>query len=203
MKTLLDIRASLFGSASASSELADRFVANWRAENPDGRVVRRDLMPGAFPSLTAARYAAFGTPADKRTPEQQQDVAFSDELVTELQAADEIVLTAPMYNFSVPATLRDYFDHVARPGLTFRYTAKGPEGLLRGKKTYVFITRGGRYSGAADTQRPYLEQFLGFIGLTDVEFVLAEGLAMGDEARRQSLDSARQDVDALAARLAA
>ncbi len=202
MKTLLDIRASLFGSASVSSELADRFVARWLAEHPDGRVVRRDLLPGAFPSLTAARYTAFRTPGNERTREQQDDVAFSDELVAELKAADEIVLTAPMYNFSVPATLRDYFDHVARPGLTFSYTADGPEGLLRGKKTYVFITRGGRYNGAADTQRPYLEQFLGFIGLSDVEFVLAEGLAMGDDERRQSLDSAREHVDALA-RLAA
>jgi len=202
MKTLLDIRASLFGSASASSELADRFVANWVSENPDGRVVRRDLLPGAFPSLTAARYTAFRTPADERTPEQRDDVAFSDELVAELHAADDIVLTAPMYNFSVPATLRDYFDHIARPGRTFAYSANGPEGLLRGKKTYVFITRGGRYSGAADTQRPYLEQFLGFIGLTDVEFVLAEGLAMGDDARQKSLDSAREQVDTLV-RLAA
>lgn len=197
MTTLLNIRASLFGADSASARLAGRFVGNWRTQHPDGRVLTRDLAPGRLPPLTAERYLAFNKPAAERTPEEREDVALSDELVAELAAADVIVLSAPMYNFSVPATLRDYFDHVARAGLTFRYGADGPRGLLTGKKTYVFITRGGRYAGAADTQRPYLEQFLGFIGLTDVEFVLAEGLAMGEDARQASLANAEVSVDAL------
>ena len=197
MKTLLNIRTSLFGAESASARLAERFVANWRARNPGGGVITRDLSPGRIPQLTALRYQAFAVREEDRTPAQREDVALSDELVAELIDADEIVLAAPMYNFSVPATLRDYFDHVARSGVTFRYTPEGPEGLLKGKKAYVFITRGGRYTGNTDTQRPYLEQFLGFVGLTDVEFVLAEGLAYGDDARSQSLAHAEASIDAL------
>jgi FMN-dependent NADH-azoreductase len=197
MKTLLNIRTSLFGTESASARLAERFVANWRVQNAGGRVITRDLAPGRIPQLTALRYQAFAVREEDRTAAQREDVALSDQLVAELIGADEIVLAAPMYNFSVPATLRDYFDHVARAGVTFRYTPEGPEGLLKGKKTYVFITRGGRYTGDADTQRPYLEQFLGFIGLKDVEFVLAEGLAYGDDARRQSLAYAEASIDAL------
>ncbi|HEX5788073.1 MAG TPA: FMN-dependent NADH-azoreductase [Woeseiaceae bacterium] len=198
MQTLLNVRASLFGAESASSRLADRFVTGWLAAHPGGQVITRDLSPGRIPPLTAERFRAFGTPAAERTPLQAADVALSDKLIAELEAADVVVIAAPMYNFSVPATLRDYFDHVARAGSTFRYTAAGPEGLLKGKKTYVFITRGGRYSGAADTQRPYLEQFLGFLGLDDIEFVLAEGLAQGDDARQRSLATARASIDTLA-----
>lgn len=197
MKTLLQIRASLFGTTGQSSVLADRFVQKWLRENPKGRVITRDLAPGALPALTAERYRAFNTDADRRTPQQRAEVALSDRLVAELAAADVIVLAAPMYNFSVPAALRDYFDHVARAGVTFRYTEAGPEGLLKGKKTYVLITRGGSYAGGADTQVPYLKQFLGFIGLTDVEFVLAEGLAMGDELRERSLREAGLRIDGL------
>ncbi len=197
MKSLLNIRTSLFGADSASARLAERFVDNWRSENPRGRVLTRELTPGSVPQLTAERYRAFNTPPAERSEDQRAELAFSDELIAELETADVIALAVPMYNFSVPATLRDYFDHIARAGVTFRYTASGPEGLLRGKRTYVFITRGGRYAGEADTQRPYLEQFLGFIGLTDIQFVLAEGLAMGDEARRESLASARRAIDGL------
>ena len=203
MKTLLQIRASLFGTEGHSSRLADRFVRRWWRDNPGGRVITRDLSPGAIPHLTAERYTAFGTPPDRRTPEQEAEVAFSDELVAELEAADVVVLAAPMYNFSIPSTLRDYFDHVARAGRTFGYSADGPHGLLTGKKTYVFITRGGRYAGEADTQIPYLKQFLGFIGLSDVEFVVAEGLAMGDEVRERALLEATRRVDEMPAMSAA
>ena len=121
-------------------------------------------------------------------------VDYSDALIEELRSADTIVFAVPMYNFSVPSTLRAYFDHIARAGVTFRYTATGPEGLIKGKKAYVFITRGGIMSADADTQTPYLKQFLGFIGITDVEFFHAEGLAYGDEVREKSLGSARQAI---------
>jgi FMN-dependent NADH-azoreductase len=197
MKTLLEIRSSLFGAEGQSTKLADRFAAKWLRENRDGRIVTRDLTPGDMPHLTADRYRAFGTPAGQRTPQQREDIAYSDRLVDELKAAEVVVIAAPMYNFSIPSTLRDYFDHVARPGLTFRYTSDGPEGLVTGKKTYVFITRGGVYAGGADTQIPYLKQFLGFIGLTDVTVVLADGLAMGEDLRERSLTSAREHIDGL------
>jgi FMN-dependent NADH-azoreductase len=112
------------------------------------------------------------------------------------------VFAVPMYNFSVPSTLRAYFDHIARAGVTFRYSANGPEGLLKGKKAYVFITRGGFYADAADTQTPYLKQFLGFIGITDVSFVYAEGLGLGEESREKSLAQAHNAIGELLPRAA-
>lgn len=203
MTTLLQVRTSLFGPEGQSSKLADRFARTWLRHNPGGRIVTRDLSPETIPHLSAARYQAFNTPAGQRTPAQRAEVEFSDELVAELKAADVFVLAAPMYNFSVPSTLRDYFDHIARAGLTFRYGAAGPEGLITGKKACVFVTRGGSYAGAADTQVPYLRQFLAFIGLTDVEFVIAEGLAMGDAVRDRSLQGAGRRIEELEALAAA
>ena len=131
-------------------------------------------------------------------PEQQEAVAYSDALIEELRSADTVVFAVPMYNFSVPSTLRAYFDHIARAGVTFRYSSAGPEGLLKGRRTVVFVTRGGIYAEGADTQTPYLRQFLGFIGL-EPEFVFAEGLALGEEVREKSLAAARERVSDLAA----
>lgn len=187
MKTLLKIQSSLAGSNGQSSQLADQFSHAWLTRNPDGRVIVRDLSRFPIPHLTAERFAAFGMKPEERTEAQRAIVAESDELIDELRAADTILFAVPMYNFSVPSTLRSYFDHVARAGVTFRYTANGPEGLLTGKKVYAFITRGGIYASGADTQTPYLRQFLGFIGLTDIEFVYAEGLAYADGTREKSL----------------
>ena len=204
MTTLLQIQTSLFGTGGQSSQLANQFAANWLEHNPDGRVVVRDLAQEPVPHLTAERFQAFITPAERRTAEQQAAVAHSDALIEEIASADVIVLAVPMYNFSVPSTLRAYFDHIARVGVTFSYTANGPVGLIEGKKAYVFITRGGVHPQAGDSQVPYLRQFLGFIGIKDVEFVLAEGLAMGDTMREQSLGAARSEIARLApVRLAA
>ena len=194
MNTLLKITASLAGANGQSAQLADRFAANWLAQNPHGRVVTRDLSADAIPHLTAERFQALLAKPDERTAEQRAVAEYSDTLVEELKGADVIVFAVPMYNFSVPSTLRAYFDHIARAGVTFRYTAAGAQGLIQGKQTYVFITRGGYYAEAADTQTPYLRQFLGFVGLTDVQFVYAEGLAISDEAREKSLTAARQAI---------
>ena len=198
MKTLLSIQASLFGASGQSSQLADRFISNWRRANPGGRVIVRDLAAQPVPHLTAERFQAFGTRAEERSPDQQAVVDYSDSLIDELREADTIVFAVPLYNFSVPSTLRAYFDHIARAGVTFRYTASGPEGLLKNKRVYVFATRGGVYSNSAqDTQAPYLRQFLGFLGLVDVEFIYAEGLGLGGETRDQSLSAARANIDEL------
>jgi FMN-dependent NADH-azoreductase len=199
MKTLLKIHSSLAGPRGQSSQLADRFADDWLAKNPGGRVITRDLAADAVPHLTAERFQSFATPEDARTPDQRAAADYSDAVITELRTADVIVIAAPMYNFSVPSTLRAYFDHVARAGVTFRYTATGPEGLIQGKKAYVFITRGGIYPAALDSQTPYLRQFLGFIGIRDVEFVYAEGLGLGDERRQNSLMSARHLIAQLLA----
>lgn len=127
-------------------------------------------------------------------------MALSDTLIGELQAADVLVIGLPMYNLGVPSTLKSWFDHIARAGITFRYTANGPQGLLAGKKAYVFATRGGRYAGTAfDTQTDYVRNFLGFIGITEIEFVYAEGLNMGDDSRSSSLAAAQSELARIAA----
>jgi FMN-dependent NADH-azoreductase len=198
MKTLLQIQSSLFEANGQSSRLAARFTEQWRAENPGGDVIVRDVGRNPVPHLTAERFGAFlAKPAD-RTPTQQEVVAFSDALIEELRRADVIALGLPMYNFGLPSSLKAYFDHVARAGVTFRYTEKGPEGLLKGKKAYVFAARGGLYAGTPmDTQTGYVRDFLRFIGIDDVEFVYAEGLSMGDAPREKALASANAAIERL------
>ncbi|HEY0680701.1 MAG TPA: NAD(P)H-dependent oxidoreductase [Steroidobacter sp.] len=202
MSTLLQINASLAGAEGQSSRLAHRFVADWQAQHPGDHVIMRDLASDPVPHLTAERFQAFLSQPEARTAEQRVVSEYSDALIAELKAADTIVFAVPMYNFSVPSTLRAYFDHIARAGVTFRYTATGPEGLLKGKKAYVFITRGGFYADAADTQTPYLKQFLGFLGITDVKFVFAEGLGMGEETREKSITAAHSAIGELLPRAA-
>ena len=184
MKTILQINSSLFSDGGQSSRLAEQFVARWRARNPGGQVIVRDLAREPVPHLSAERFQAFLAPAAERSTDQQAVVNDSDTLIDELKRADVVVLGLPMYNFGVPSTLKAYFDHIARAGVTFRYTANGPVGLLTGKRVYVFAARGGLYQGTPrDTQTGYVREFLGFLGLRDVEFVFAEGLAV-DEARK-------------------
>jgi FMN-dependent NADH-azoreductase len=199
MNTILQINTSLFGEQGQSSRLAADFAGTLAAATGD-RLLVRDLAQHPVPHLTAERVTAFGTPASQRTVEQQRHVAESDTLIDELRRADVLVLGLPMYNFGVPSTLKAYFDHVARAGVTFRYTAEGPVGLLAGKKAFVFATRGGRHAGtAADLQTAYVRQFLGFIGIRDVEFVYAEGLALGEQQREQALAAAAERIGQLAA----
>ncbi len=199
MKTLLQIRSSIFSNGGQSSRLAERFVARWRASNPGGRVIVRDLAKEPVPHLDAARFGAFLAKPEERTPAQQAVVDYSDALIGELKRADVVVLGLPMYNFGVPSTLKAYFDHVARVGETFKYTEKGPVGLLTGKKVYVFAARGGMYAGTPnDTQTPFVRTFLSFIGMSDIEFVYAEGLAISEASKQQSLARAEAAIDALA-----
>jgi FMN-dependent NADH-azoreductase len=200
MKTLLQLNTSIFSAGGQSTRLADEFVAAWRAANPAGSVVVRDLAQNPVPHLDAARFQAFLAKSDERSAEQQAVVDYSDELIDELKRADVIVLGLPMYNFGVPSTLKAYIDHIARAGVTFKYTDKGPVGLLNGKKAYVFAARGGLYAGTPmDTQTSYVRDFLRFIGIDDVEFVYAEGLAI-DAARRESaLAQAKRVIQNLSA----
>lgn len=199
MTTLLQIRTSLFSDQGQSSQLADAYVARWRAAHPEGRVIVRDLAADPIPHLDAERFGAFTTAADARTPAQQAVAAASDALIDELRDADQVVIGLPMYNFGIPSTLKAYFDHIARAGVSFKYTENGAVGLLPDRPVHIFAARGGRYVGTTlDTQTGYVRTFLGFLGITDVAFIYAEGLALGAEARDQSLAQARQDVDALA-----
>lgn len=205
MTNILQLTTSLNGAEALSSRLARQFVeklsaAAGRDTGPAPRIVTRDLAARPLPHLDAERFAAFTTAAAQRTPTQRAVVAESDALIAELTAADVVVIGLPMYNFGVPSTLKTYFDHVARAGVTFRYTADGPEGLLRGKRAYVIATRGGRHAGTSrDLQSAFMRQFLGFIGIADVEFIYAEGLAMGDAHREAAIAEAGKRIEQLAA----
>ncbi|KIF81497.1 FMN-dependent NADH-azoreductase [Noviherbaspirillum autotrophicum] len=204
MTTLLQINASLFSNNGQSSRLSEQFVGGWRAANPQGKVVVRDLAAAPVPHLDAQRFGALLAKPEERSAQQQAVVDFSDQLIDELRHADVIALGLPMYNFGVPSTLKAYFDHVARAGVTFKYTETGPVGLLNGKKAYVFAARGGQYAGTAlDTQTGYVRDFLRFIGISDVEFVYAEGLNMGEESKRSALDAASASIRQLTAPLRA
>jgi FMN-dependent NADH-azoreductase len=199
MKTLLQIRSSIFSEGGQSSRLADRFIASWRERNPGGKVIVRDLALHPVPHLDAARFGAFLAKPAERTAEQQDVVAYSDALIDELKQADAVVLALPMYNFGIPSTLKAYFDHVARAGITFRYTEKGPIGLVTGKEVYVFAARGGLYAGTPrDTQTPYVRDFLSFLGMSEVRFVYAEGLAISPASKEESIANAHAAIERLA-----
>lgn len=194
MKTILQINNSLFGEQGQSSKMANDFVDQLQANSDATQLIRRDLHAKPLPHLDGNRFKAFTTPAAERDAAQQAVVAESDALINELRDADIIVLGMPLYNLGVPSTFKAYIDHVARAGETFRYTATGPEGLLEGKKVYIFAARGGKYEGTAmDTQSAYLRHVLGLMGIQDVEFIYAEGLNMGGDVADKAL-AAAQDL---------
>ena len=194
---ILQINASVRRDGANSTQLADGVVSRLRAIHPDATVTVRDLAVTPHPALDEATLAALFTPAGQRTPEQAARVALDDALIAELQAHDTLVLGVPMYNFGVPSQLKNWIDAVARNGVTFRYTAQGPEGLLKGKTAYVAFARGGQYRDTpADSQTPYLQTVLGFLGLTDVRFIYAEGLNMGAESAARGFAAAQADLEA-------
>jgi FMN-dependent NADH-azoreductase len=201
---ILQIKSSVFNGNGQSSHLADEFVARLREQHPETRLTHRDLVADPVPHLDGARAGAFFAKPEERSAEQRAVIAYSDALIDELRRADVLVLGLPMYNFGVPSQLKAWFDHIARAGVTFKYTEKGAVGLLTGKKAYVFATRGGVY-GEHDAQTEFVRQFLGFIGIANVEFVYAEGLAISPESRNNSLAAAQARSRRLAAqtRLAA
>lgn len=200
MKTLLQLNSSIFSSGGQSTQLADQFVTAWQANEPDTQVIVRDLAHAPIPHLDAQRVLAFFAQPETRTMKQQAYVAESDVLIKEIQQSEIIVIGLPMYNFGIPSTLKAYFDQIARAGVTFRYTENEPEGLLTGKKVYVFAARGGVYAGTPlDSQTNYVRDFLGFLGLNKVEFVYAEGLNMGESAKETALAEAKQQLTALVA----
>jgi FMN-dependent NADH-azoreductase len=201
MANILHINSSVRNQGSLSRQLTAEFLAKWKAANPSDIVIERDLASNPVPHLSEQMMGAFFTPAEQRTPEQAQTVLISDALVDELLAADVIVIGAPMYNFSVSSTLKAWIDHVARVGRTFQYTATGPVGLVTGKKVFIVTATGGVYSDgpakAYDFLGTYLRSVLGFIGMTDITFVQAEGLAMGEAAVADTLAKSRMALNDL------
>jgi FMN-dependent NADH-azoreductase len=201
MTTLLQINASINNGNGQSSQLARQFVAAVLKRDPQVKVVVRDVAAAEpVPHLTAERFGAFITSPEQRSAAQQAVVAYSDLLINELQQADVIVIGLPMYNFGVPSQLKAYFDHIARAGVTFKYTEQGPVGQLTGKRAYVFAARGGVYAGTPlDTQSAYVRDFLRFVGITDVEFIYAEGLAISPQSKEAGLAKAGVEIARLAA----
>ena len=198
MATLLYVKSSIFGDHGQSSQLAEKFIASWKEKNAGGAVVVRDLSADVPPYLDGARVGALFTPAESRTAEQNEVVAYSDALIQEIKDADAVLFTAPLYNFALPAQTKSYLDYLCRAGVTFKYTENGAVGLLESKPVYVITTRGGLYKGTpADTQTPFLKTIFGFIGLSDVTMIHAEGLNMGDEAKGKALDSASAEIASL------
>ncbi len=192
---ILQINSSIFSEGGQSSRLADQLVERLRGQNPGASLTVRDLAREPVPHLDAQRFQAFLEKPESRNDLQKAVVAYSDGLIAQLRRADVIVLGLPMYNFGVPSPLKAWFDHIARAGLTFKYTEKGAVGLLTGKKAYIAAARGGLYAGTpADTQSAYVKSFLAFLGIGDVEFVYAEGLAISAESREKSLAAARASV---------
>ena len=194
---ILQINASARREGANSTRLANAIVDRLKAANPDGQVTLRDLAVTPHPMLDEAALGALFTPADQRTPEQAARAALDDALIAEIQAHDTIVLGVPMYNFGIPAQLKNWIDAIARAGVTFRYTEAGPEGLLKGKKVYLALARGGLYRDTdKDAQVPYLKNVLGFLGMTDLSFIYAEGLNMGPEAAAKGFAQAEADLEA-------
>lgn len=194
---ILQINASARREAAGavSTRLANELVAGLRATNPDAALTVRDLAATPHPLLDEAALGALFTPAEQRTPEQAARVALDDALIAQIQAADVVVLGVPTYNFGVSAQLKNWIDAISRARVTFQYTANGPEGLLKGKRVYAVLTRGGIYKDTpADTVAPYLKNVLGFLGMTDVQFIYAEGLAMGPDAEQAALAGARARI---------
>lgn len=186
------------GQGSYSTLLANELVAGLIARHPGATTLVHDLSAAPLPAMDEAALGALFTPAEQRSAAQQARVAINDARIAELQAADVIVLTAPMINFGIPSQLKHWIDAVARAGVTFRYGANGPEGLVTGKKVYVVTSRGGLHRDQpSDQVVPHLKVVLAFLGLTDVEFVYAEGMGMGEAAVAQGLAAARQEIAAL------
>lgn len=195
MANVLVLKSSILGDYSQSNGLIDHLVDSLQGSS----IVERDLASNPLPVLDGE--IAFGLRGGEELSQKQQDaLALSDTLIEEIKASDTIVIGAPMYNFSIPTQLKNWFDLIARAGVTFSYTENGPVGLLTGKKVIVVTTRGGMHKdGATDVMVPYLKTFLGFVGLTDVDVVYSEALNMGEELAAEGIKQAKAELDKLTA----
>jgi len=195
MSKVLVLKSSILAGYSQSGQLADYLVDQWREKNGADEITVRDLAANPIPVLDGELVGALRPSDAPLTPRQQEALALSDELIAELKAHDVIVLAAPMYNFNIPTQLKNYFDLVARAGVTFRYTENGPEGLVTGKRAVVLSSRGGIHKDTpSDLIAPYLKLFLGFIGITDIEFVFAEGMGYGPEMASKAQEEAKAAI---------
>ncbi|UJJ31871.1 FMN-dependent NADH-azoreductase [Halopseudomonas maritima] len=199
MKKILVVQSSARQEGSLTREYTAQLVRQIEAANPGSWVVTRDLGAEPVPHLDATLLGGWMKPAEEQTEAEKAASALSNQLVDELLASDIVVIGSSMYNFGITSTLKAWFDHVLRAGRTFKYTEAGPVGLTPDRKVYVVTARGGRYEGSPlDFQEPYVRQLLGFIGITDVEFVNVEGQSMGPEEAAKGRAEADEVLAALA-----
>jgi len=199
MARVLIIESSARQQDSVSRQLTRQFVEQWRGVHPDDQITVRDLGSDPVPHMDARLLGGWTKPCEQRNDEERAALALSNGLTDELLAADVLVIAAPMYNFAIPSTLKAWFDHVVRAGVTFKYCKTGPQGLLIDKRAVVLTARGGIYTGSKlDHQEPYLRQILGFVGIHDVTFIHAEGLNMGCEFLKKGMNQAIAQLSEIA-----
>ncbi len=199
-KTILRLDSSVFGNQGVSAQLNDHLVEQIRTQHGDVRVLQRDLAEQALPHVTSEFIGALGKPAGERTPQEAARVALADQLIEELRQADYLLVGAPMYNFTIPSTLKTWMDYVARAGDTFKYTANGAVGLLTQTQVFVSASRGGVHRDQyTDNVVPLLTSFFSLLGLSDIQVIYAEGVNMGNDGRNQALSAARQAIESVAA----
>nr|WP_314875996.1 FMN-dependent NADH-azoreductase [uncultured Pseudomonas sp.] len=199
MSRVLIIESSARQQDSVSRQLTRDFIQQWQAAHPADQISVRDVAANPLPHLDADLLGGWMKPDEQRSPLEQAAFERSNLLTEELLAADVLVMAAPMYNFTIPSTLKAWLDHVLRAGITFKYTPTGPQGLLQGKRAIVLTARGGIHAGAgSDHQEPYLRQAMAFIGIHEVEFIHAEGLNMSGDFHEKGLNQAKARLAALA-----
>jgi FMN-dependent NADH-azoreductase len=196
MNNVLVLKSSILADNSQTNQLSDYFVSKLADKN----VVIRDLAANPLPHFDATAATALrGQPTNA---EENALLALSDELVAEIKNADTLIINAPMYNFHIPTQLKSYFDFIARPRVTFQYSEKGPEGLLKGKKAVVLAAFGGFHQNQpTDLVTSYMKAILGFVGITDVQFVYMEGIGFGPEAVEKAQAQAKAEIDKIATAL--
>ena len=196
MNNVLVLKSSILTDNSQTNQLSDYFVSKLAGKN----VVIRDLAANPLPHFDAT--AATALRGQPTSAEENALLALSDELVAEIKKADTLIINAPMYNFHIPTKLKSYFDFIARPRVTFQYSEKGPEGLLKGKKAVVLAAFGGFHQNQpTDLVTSYMKAILGFVGITDVQFVYVEGIGFGPEAVEKAQAQAKAEIDKLATTL--
>ncbi|ENV3689900.1 TPA: FMN-dependent NADH-azoreductase [Vibrio parahaemolyticus] len=194
MSRVLALKSSILGDYSQSNKLVEDFIKNVDQD----KLTVRDLAANPLPVLDFAVATALRATEDL-SQEQQVVVDLSDTLIEEVKAADTLVIAAPMYNFTIPTQLKNWIDLIARAGVTFKYTENGVQGLIEGKKAIVVTTRGGTHKDSpTDNVTPYLRTVLGFVGITDVEFVYAEALNMGEDAASKGISEAQSQLATMA-----
>lgn len=196
MTHALRLTTSILGENSVSTHLLDKLETQLRAQGDDLTVTHRDFSVEPIPHFDSDWLGAVLTPESERTDEQQRKADFSDRLISELRDADMLMIGLPMYNFTVPSMLKAWNDHVARAGNTFEYTAAGPQGLLADKPVFLVSAMGGIHKeGESDFLRPYMKQFLGLLGITDIRFITASGLNLGEEPRATAIAAAEAEIN--------